>query len=177
MKIEYPDELFDKEELTNTPERVKKYQKELSDNRNYKKFTTFKNRGYDGMVIQRCEFHSTCAHHLLPFFGVAYVGYIPNSKSLTGLSKLARIVDKFASRPQTQEAMNTQITTFINALLRPKGVMVVIKARHMCMECRGVKKSNSWTVTSQIRGVYKAQPHTKAEFFELVKMKFVGGDI
>lgn len=173
MKLKIDDFLLDKEALQNTPQRWRAFQAEQMEKRNYDKFTTFKNNGYDGMVIQRVEFHSSCMHHILPFYGVAYIGYIANKKSLIGLSKLARIVDKFASKPTTQETINLEIVKFINKILHPQGVMVVIKARHMCMEMRGVHKSNSWTVTSQISGLFQTQSHTKSEFFELIKLKFL----
>jgi len=171
MRIDISDDLFDNEQLANTPKRWKRFMDEW-DNKDNFNFTTFKNEGYKGMIIQRVEFHSLCSHHVLPFFGVCYVGYIPSEKLITGFSKLARVVDKFSCKPQVQELMTQDIVNYLVEKLKPKGVMVVVKARHLCMEMRGIKKSNSWTVTSAIDGVFKSEPHTKNEFFELVKLKF-----
>src|SRR3990167_9005176 len=112
MNIQFNDDLFNKEEIENTPKRYQKYQEELKSKREYNKFTKFINTGYTGMIVQRVEFHSTCAHHLLPFFGVAYVGYIPNKTTLTGFSKLARAVDQYASKPQSQEQLSIQVVKF-----------------------------------------------------------------
>ena len=172
MNLDIKDDLFENEEKQNTPLRWKSFQEELKKNREYSKFTIFKNDGYTGMSIQRVEFTSFCSHHTLPFFGVVYLGYIANKNIITGLSKLARVVDKFASKPQLQERLTKEIKDFLNQLLKPKGIMVVIKARHLCMECRGVKKSNSWTVTSEIDGAFK-NLDARMEFFELVKLKFL----
>lgn len=117
--------------------------------------TVFPNdKNYRSMVIVRdIPFYSMCAHHLIPFFGVGHLAYLPGEK-LAGLSKLARILDFFARRPQVQERLTEQVADFLDKSLEPRGVMVVIEARHLCMEMRGVEKSGSLTITSTYRGLF-----------------------
>jgi GTP cyclohydrolase I len=125
--------------------------------------------GHDEMVILRdIPFYSVCEHHLLPFHGVAHVGYIPDGR-VVGLSKLARVVDGFARRPQLQERLTTQIADAIMEALQPDGVAVVIECEHLCLTMRGVQKPGSKMVTSAVRGTFKRSPVTRAEFFALVK--------
>ncbi len=125
--------------------------------------------GHDEMVILRdIPFYSICEHHLLPFHGVAHVGYIPDGR-VVGLSKLARVVDGFARRPQLQERLTTQIADAIMAALQPDGVAVVIECEHLCLTMRGVQKPGCKMVTSAVRGTFKRSPVTRAEFFALVK--------
>lgn len=122
---------------------------------------------YDQMIlIDPIPFYSHCEHHLAPFFGVVHIGYIPNGR-IAGLSKFCRLVDAFAHRLQVQERLTTQIADFIDGTLSPLGVAVTIKARHFCMESRGVKKQGTRTTTSAIRGVFK-RPEVRAEFFSLI---------
>lgn len=122
---------------------------------------------YDEFVMVRnIPFYSHCEHHLAPFFGTATVSYIPDGK-IVGLSKLARLVDIFAKRLQVQERLTKEIADAIEENLVPKGVAVVIKARHLCMESRGVNKQGEDTVTSALRGVIKEDPAARAEFFHL----------
>jgi len=167
MKIEIKDKYFNKEELENTPKRIKRFMKELESNSDFK-FTVFDNPGYDQMVILKdIEFYSFCSHHLLPFIGKAHVGYIPNKK-ICGISKLARVVDKFASRPQLQERLTQEIADFIKKELKPKGVMVVIEAQHLCMKMRGIKKQNSVMVTSSLKGAFNKQ-EVRDEFLKLIR--------
>ena len=167
MELKLDDSLFNEEELKNTPSRYKGFLNEWAGN-NHFKFTTFENPGYDQMVILKdIDFSSLCSHHLLPFHGVAHVGYIPGSK-ICGISKLARVVDKFASRPQIQERMTQEIADFIQSELQPKGVMVVVSAQHDCMRIRGVKKQNSNMVTSAIKGEF-SKPETRNEFLKLLE--------
>ena len=109
-----------------------------------------------------------CEHHLLPFNGVAHVAYIPNGK-VTGLSKLARVVEEIARRPQVQERMTQQIAEVIEEHLHTKGVAVVISAEHSCMSIRGIKKPGSSTVTSALRGLFRSSQPTRAEFMSLIK--------
>ena len=112
-------------------------------------------------------FHSVCEHHLLPFSGRAHVGYIPRGGVVTGLSKLARLVEGYARRPQVQERLTAQIADALNEVLRPQGVIVVIEAEHMCMSMRGVRKPGSSTVTSALRGIMN-DGTTRAEMMALV---------
>ena len=123
---------------------------------------------YSHMVIVKgINFYSMCEHHMLPFYGKAHVAYIPNG-TITGLSKIARVVEIFARRLQVQERMTHQIMEVIQETLHPMGVMVVIEAAHMCMQMRGVEKQNSITTTSAFSGVFKAQ-ETRQEFMNLIK--------
>jgi len=166
MNLTILDSLFNDEELNNTPRRYEGFLNEWAGNNEFK-FTTFENPGYDQMVILKdIDFSSLCSHHLLPFHGVAHVGYIPGDK-ICGISKLARVVDKFASRPQIQERMTQEIANFIDAELNPAGVMVVVSAQHDCMRIRGVKKQSSSMVTSAMKGEFKKQ-ETRYEFLKLI---------
>jgi GTP cyclohydrolase I len=130
--------------------------------------TTF-DLGHDEMVLVKdIELYSTCEHHLVPFHGVAHVGYIPSEDGrITGLSKLARLVDVFAKRPQVQERMTAQIADSLVRILRPRGVIVVIEAEHLCMSMRGIRKPGARTVTSAVRGVLH-NPATRAEAMSLI---------
>lgn len=123
---------------------------------------------YDEMVVVRdITFTSMCEHHLLPFSGVAHVAYLPNGK-VTGLSKLARVVEEIARRPQVQERMTQEIADMIQEHLNTSGVAVVISAEHSCMSIRGVRKPGSTTITSALRGVFKTDQSTRAEFMSLI---------
>ncbi len=123
---------------------------------------------HDEMVLVRdIEVWSTCEHHLLPFTGVAHVAYIPAKGRITGLSKLARLVDAFAKRPQVQERLTTQVADALVEHLHPQGVMVIIECEHLCMTMRGVRKPGSKTVTSAVRGVMNS-PATRAEAMSLI---------
>ena len=132
--------------------------------------TTVFDAGHDEMVMVRdIELYSTCEHHLLPFFGLAHVGYIPNEKGqITGLSKLARLGDLYARRPQVQERMTSQIADALMNVLEPRGVIVVIEAEHLCMSMRGVRKPGAKTVTSAVRGIFLDSDRTRAEAMSLV---------
>ncbi len=126
---------------------------------------------YDEMVLVRdISFHSMCEHHLLPFIGVAHVGYIPRGK-VTGLSKLARVVDEVSRRPQVQERMTHTIADLIDSVLQAKGVIVVVEAEHTCMTIRGVKKPGALTVTSAVRGLLKNNLGSRAEAMALINRK------
>jgi len=129
--------------------------------------------GHREMVILKdISFYSMCEHHLLPFYGVAHVGYIPNKEGrVVGISKLARVVDIFARRLQLQERMTTQIADAIMEALQPDGVAVVIQAVHLCMTMRGIEKPGSAVVTSATRGLFRSRAATRAEFLSLVKGK------
>jgi GTP cyclohydrolase IA len=132
--------------------------------------TTVFDAEYDEMVLVRdIELYSTCEHHLVPFFGNAHVGYIPNVKGqITGLSKLARLVDGYARRPQVQERMTSQIADAMMTVLEPRGVIVVIEAEHLCMSMRGVRKPGAKTVTSAVRGSFLESDSTRAEAMSLL---------
>ena len=132
--------------------------------------TTVFDAGHDEMVIVKdIEVYSTCEHHLVPFVGVAHIGYIPNVKGqITGLSKLARLVDVYARRPQVQERMTSQIADALVDTLDPRGVVVVIEAEHLCMTMRGVRKPGAKTVTSAVRGIFRDSEPTRAEAMSLL---------
>jgi GTP cyclohydrolase I len=119
------------------------------------------------VLVRDIELYSHCEHHMAPFFGVAHIAYIPNGK-IVGLSKLARVADVFARRLQVQERLTNQIADCIQDALEPKGVGVVIEARHFCMCSRGVGKQGSSTTTSALRGAILLEPETRAEFFSLI---------
>ena len=127
--------------------------------------------GYDEIVMMRdIPFHSICEHHLIPFVGSAHVAYLPNeSGQVTGLSKLARLVDVCAKRPGLQERMTSMIADALEQALEPRGVMVVVEARHMCMEMRGIRKPGAETVTSSVRGLFRRDPATRAEAMALLR--------
>ncbi len=119
------------------------------------------------VVIKDIDFYSLCEHHLLPFFGKVHIAYIPNGKRVTGLSKIARVVDVYARRLQIQERMTTQIKDCIQRTLDPLGVMVVVEAEHLCMKMRGTEKQNSITTTSDFTGAF-TRPETRNEFLRLI---------
>lgn len=121
------------------------------------------------VIVKDIDFYSLCEHHMLPFYGKAHVAYIPN-KHITGLSKVARVVEIFARRLQIQERMTTQIKECIQETLNPLGVMVVIEAQHLCMQMRGVEKQNSITVTSDFTGIFK-EAKTREEFMTLIQKR------
>ncbi|MER6944408.1 GTP cyclohydrolase I FolE [Nonomuraea sp. NPDC000554] len=125
---------------------------------------------HDEMVLVRdIEVYSTCEHHLVPFHGVAHVGYIPNDRGqVTGLSKLARLVDVFARRPQVQERMTSQIADALMRVLEPRGVIVVVECEHLCMTMRGVRKPGAKTVTSAVRGDFRTSDKTRSEAMALI---------
>jgi GTP cyclohydrolase I len=129
--------------------------------------TTFPNEGYDELVLAaNIPFHSLCMHHLLPFHGVAHVAYLPGER-IIGLSKLARVVERFARDLQVQERLTTQIAGWLDEQLAPRGVGVVLEAEHLCMSMRGVQKPGSRTVTSALHGLVREDPRTRQEFLDL----------
>jgi GTP cyclohydrolase IA len=162
----------DREGLRRTPERVAGAFHEMFAGlwqRPEEVLTTTFDLGHDEMVLVKdIELYSTCEHHLVPFHGAAHVGYIPSEDGrITGLSKLARLVDVFAKRPQVQERMTAQIADSLVRILRPRGVIVVIEAEHLCMSMRGIRKPGARTVTSAVRGVLH-NPATRAEAMSLI---------
>jgi GTP cyclohydrolase I len=160
--------------LTDTPARVARaYAEQFAGLRQRPEdvLTKVFDADHDEIVLVRdIELYSTCEHHLVPFFGVAHIGYIPNEKGqITGLSKLARLVDLYARRPQVQERMTSQIANALEAVLEPRGVIVVIEAEHLCMSMRGVRKPGARTVTSAVRGVFRDSARTRAEAMSLIQ--------
>jgi len=160
--------------LAETPERVAKMYLELFhglDEGAEPKVTLFPNEEkYAAMVIEKdIPFYSMCSHHLIPFYGHAHMAYIPND-TIIGLSKMPRIVDFYAQRPQLQERLTEQVAGFLESRLAPQGVMVVIEARHLCVEMRGIKKPGALTVTSAIRGIFYNRP-VREEFLDLLNRR------
>ena len=167
--IESVGEDTNREGLEKTPSRVfKAYQFMYGgyklDAKEILNSALFESSNDEMVVLKDIEFYSTCEHHLLPIIGHVHVAYIPDGK-VVGLSKIPRVVDVFARRMQIQEQMTEQIADAILSTIQPKGVAVVIQARHMCMEMRGVEKVNSTTTTSALRGLFKSNDSTRKEFF------------
>lgn len=129
----------------------------------------FEAEGSEMVIVKDIEFYSMCEHHMLPFYGRAHVAYIPTNKIL-GLSKFARIVDLYARRLQVQERITTQVADAVQELLEPQGVAVMLEGIHLCMAMRGVQKQNSSTTTNAMRGIFKSDPRTRAEFMSAVQM-------
>jgi len=159
--------------IKNTPKRVAEMYAELFSGLKENPadhLTTFKQGEHEEMVmVKDIPFYSICEHHLIPFIGKAHVVYIPKKGRVTGLSKLVRVVEGFAKRPQVQENLTSQIADTIMQKLNPHGVLVVIEAEHLCMSMRGVKKPGSRTVTSAVRGVFRTNPTTRAEALSLIR--------
>ncbi|MEW6181960.1 MAG: GTP cyclohydrolase I FolE [Bacillota bacterium] len=173
MIIEAIGENPDREGLKETPERVARMYQEIFSGleedpaSHLEKYFT---ENHEEMVLVRdIPIYSVCEHHLLPFVGVAHVAYVPRAGNITGLSKMARVADGFARRPQLQERLTTQIANAIMRRLEPRGVLVVIEAEHMCMTMRGVRKPGTKTVTSAVRGIFQQNPATRAEAFALIR--------
>lgn len=162
----------DREGLVKTPLRVAKTMLDFTSGYNMDpaailKSAMFKEEYSQMVIVKDIDFYSLCEHHMLPFYGKVHVAYIPNGY-ITGLSKIARVVDAFARRLQVQERMTSQIKDCIQNTLQPLGVMVVIEASHMCMQMRGVEKQNSITTTSDFTGAFR-QAKTRQEFMNLLK--------
>lgn len=130
----------------------------------------FEHTQNDMVIVKDIELYSLCEHHMLPFFGKCHVGYIPNGK-IVGVSKIPRIVDAFSRRLQVQERLTTQISDVLNKYLNPRGVAVVIEAKHLCMMMRGVEKQNSEMQTSSMVGIFREQAQSRMEFLELIGRK------
>jgi GTP cyclohydrolase I len=162
----------EREGLAGTPERVAKFYAEVFDGLHRDPGEVvdafFGEEHYQEIVMLReIPFYSMCEHHFVPFHGQAHVAYMPRGR-VTGLSKLARLVDGYARRPQMQERLTAQVADALNERLDPLGVMVVIEAEHLCMSMRGVRKPGATTVTSAVRGVMESQPATRAEAMSLL---------
>ena len=163
----------DREGLQRTPERVAKAWAYMTEGYGQTLAGVvgegvFAAEGSEMVIVKDIEFYSMCEHHMLPFYGRAHVAYIPNSRIL-GLSKFARIVDLYSRRLQVQERITTQVADAVEALLAPKGVAVLMEGVHLCMAMRGVQKQNSSTTTSAMRGLFRSDPRTRAEFMSAVQ--------
>lgn len=162
-----------REGLLDTPRRVAEYFEEVTAGLRsdpYRHLETVFHEEHEEMVIVKdIPFHSICEHHLVPFVGKAHVVYIPSHGRVVGLSKLARVVDDYARRPQLQERLTAQVAEALMYKLQPQGVMVVVEAEHMCMTMRGVKKPGSATVTSAVRGVFQNDQAARMEALGLIK--------
>ncbi|RDU64835.1 GTP cyclohydrolase I FolE [Helicobacter sp. MIT 14-3879] len=175
--FKYIKEDKNREGLINTPNRVVKSWEKLYSGYNKNPLellnATLYNENYDEMVVlKNIEFYSMCEHHILPFFGKISIGYIPNSK-LVGISHLVELVEIFSKRLQIQERLNEQITSSIWEALKPKGVMVVIEATHLCMIMQGgIEKKNSTIITSSLRGTFKNDARSRAEFMSHINSSY-----
>jgi len=162
-----------REDLLQTPKRVAEMYEEIFSGigkNPQKELEVILDQKHDEIILlKNIPLYSICEHHLLPFTGRAHVAYIPAQGRVTGLSKLARVVDVLSRRPQVQERLTTQIAEIIMTKLRPQGCMVVLEAEHMCMSFRGVKKPGTLTITSVVRGVFKKNEKTRAETLALIK--------
>ena len=173
--IEWAGDNPEREGLIETPKRVVNAYEEFfagydDDPEEILRKTFEEVEGYDEMVlVKNIRLESHCEHHIVPILGKAHIAYIPNNR-VVGISKLARIVDAFGKRLQTQETMTAQIANTIEKVLEPKGVAVVIDAAHQCMTTRGIHKPESSTVTSCMRGVFKENPRTRNEFLTFIKL-------
>ena len=161
----------DREGLVETPARVARMYEEifsgLEDNPE-RHLKLFDEKANEMVIVRDIPLYSMCEHHLLPFIGKAHIAYIPSDGKVIGLSKLARIVDSFAKRPQLQERLTSQIADFLNDSLNPMGVAVVIEAEHLCMTMRGARASGSQTRTSALRGIMRNDSKTRAEALSLL---------
>ena len=173
--LEFIGEDPDREGLVKTPYRVINAMRDhfvgyTQDPQKFLERTFSEVEGYNELVVvSDIEIHSHCEHHMVPFVGKAHVAYIPNGR-IVGLSKIARVVDAFAKRLQVQEKLTTQIADAINDALQPQGVAVILKCRHFCMCYRGVKKTESWTTTSKLHGLFMNNAATRMELFTLLSM-------
>ncbi|WP_243795467.1 GTP cyclohydrolase I FolE [Saccharopolyspora gloriosae] len=164
----------DREGLRDTPDRVARAYEELFaglyTDPDEVLDRTFDEAHEELVLVRDIPMYSQCEHHLLPFHGVAHIGYIPNEKGrVTGLSKLARLVDLYAKRPQVQERLTSQVADALARKLEPRGVIVVVDAEHLCMGMRGVRKAGSTTTTSAVRGIFRSSASSRAEALSLIR--------
>lgn len=163
----------DREGLVGTPDRIARMYEEIfagigEDPGKHLEIIFQEDAHEELVLVKDIPFYSVCEHHLVPFFGKAHVAYIPKKGKLTGLSKLARVVDTIAKRPQLQERLTSTIADTIMEKLQPHGVIVVVEAEHMCMTMRGIKKPGSKTITSGVRGIFKTDSKSRAEAMSLI---------
>lgn len=167
--LEYLGENNNREGLVDTPDRHLSFLQEFLNPPEFH-FTTFENEDVDEMIVQtHIPFHSLCEHHIVPFFGYAHVAYVPGDH-IVGLSKLARTVEYHSRALQNQERITNQIAQTLEDNLAPNGVGVVLKAQHLCMEMRGVKKPHTYTVTSKMNGLLKNDQSARNELFQLIEL-------
>lgn len=165
--------ISDQPGVQKTPQRVAQLYKEIfsgleSDPSEI--ITPIQGESYDEMVlIKNVSFYSVCEHHLLPFMGEAHIAYIPSNGKIVGISKLARLLENMAKRPQVQERLTRDVVDVIMESIKPKGAMVIIKAEHLCMSMRGIKKPNAKIITSAVRGIFRTNKSTREELLELIK--------
>jgi len=162
-----------KKDLQKTPQRVAEMYEEIfagiKENPQEELEVILDQKHDEIILLKGVPLYSVCEHHLLPFIGKAYIAYIPKEGRVTGLSKIARVVDILSRRPQVQERLTTQVAEIIMSKLKPKGCMVIIEAEHLCMSMRGVKKPGTLTVTSAVRGIFQKNEKTRAETLALIK--------
>jgi len=166
----------DREGLKETPSRIARMYEEIfsglnKDPRKHMQVTFTEEEHNELVLVKDIPFYSMCEHHFVPFIGKAHVGYIPKDGSVVGLSKLARVVEEIAKRPQLQERITSAVANIIMEEIKPQGVIVVIEAEHLCMSMRGVKKPGSKTVTSAVRGIFKSNSKSRAEVMSLINNK------
>jgi GTP cyclohydrolase IA len=164
----------DRDGLVDTPARVAKMYAEifsgLNEDPGEHLKVTFEADHDEVVMVKDIALYSVCEHHLLPWFGQAHVAYIPNPQGrITGLSKLARLVDGYARRPQVQERLTTQVADTVDRMLEPRGVLVVVEAEHLCMSMRGIRKPGAATVTSAVRGVFRSSSAARAEAMSFIR--------
>ncbi|MHA4279446.1 MULTISPECIES: GTP cyclohydrolase I FolE [Bacillus cereus group] len=173
MILEAIGEDINREGILETPKRVAKMYKEvfqgLGQNPEKHLLKIFNENHEELVLVKEIPFYSMCEHHLVPFFGSAHIGYIPNNGKVTGLSKLARALETICKRPQVQERITNELANVIYETLKPKGVIVVIEAEHMCMTMRGVKKPGSMTITSSYKGIFKDNSTLRSETLNLIE--------
>lgn len=162
----------DREGLIDTPQRVARFYQEafagLHEDPSKNLSAQFSENHEEMVIVKDISIYSMCEHHLLPFVGHAHIAYIPRNGRVTGLSKLARVAEEYARRPQLQERLTSQIADTVKNTLNARGVLVVIEAEHMCMTVRGIKKPGARTVTSAVRGIFQTNAATRAEAFSLI---------
>lgn len=173
MILEAIGENPDRKDLKNTPERVADMYEEIFNGISQdpsRELEILLSEKHDEIVLLKgIPLYSLCEHHLLPFIGRAHIAYVPKNNKVTGLSKLARVVEILSKRLQVQERLTTEIADIVMKKLKPRGVMVIIEAEHLCMSMRGVKKPGVLTVTSAVRGIFKENSKTRAEAMSLIK--------
>ncbi|MBU4376349.1 MAG: GTP cyclohydrolase I FolE [Candidatus Omnitrophica bacterium] len=173
MILEAIGENTKRKDLIDTPKRVAEMYEEIFAGIKMdpeKEFEVlFDKEHHEIVLLKDIPLYSVCEHHLIPFIGRVHIAYIPKGNRVTGLSKLVRVVDIFAKRPQVQEKLTTEIADLLMKKLNPLGVMVIIEAEHLCLSMRGVKKSGIMTVTSAVRGIFKENHKTRAEALSLIK--------
>lgn len=161
--------------IKNTPERIADLYEDIFsglETSTEEILIPIEGESHDEMVLLKdIPFYSICEHHLLPFIGKAHVAYIPSKGKIVGLSKLVKAVDFFAKRPQVQERLTAQLADLIMEKLKPKGAMVIVDAEHLCLSMRGVRKPNTKTVTSAVRGIFRTKESTRIELLELIKRR------